>query len=836
MRFIKIISTLLMIFILLISLVFFARKQIALYSINHYFLASKVRITCIDFHLTPSLDVFVNKACINTPKADIEFVSVQLQLSSTLQLNAINVEEITIEGKAKLQKHTTLSKKGFDNKSFRGYLSKIAQLTLPLPITVKAFTYLPFYQLDNSQKTLFYGQLVANHNNINFSLKNIKQENILSAEFASKGENFTAMLSTDLAQLTPLLAIHQLALPAKLDKKTIIEGKLNTQLQWHNKVFTANSQLNDFSINSTTDIDQLGPFNIKGILSWQTTINADTALFILDEKGLVNINFSDKKLLEFITTKNISEHIVSLVKDNPTTGLIIKPQGRLQIDFTKQKIFISTLELTSKNTEKPWQLLLSDSTLSYETDQTFTPILNEVNYALNAELVSNKLNTLTKKPVKIISSGTLKQQDLGWEIAIFPDTRLELSALKLSQPSLSSIKNNNNILNIKKLITHWQGNIDFDHNGLAELSLQLSSQASMLQISGIALIEEFKMQAKVYGNLHDIAITASTFADNQPVANIKLSGEIAKPHLIIAAYDIALTELLALKVNLPIDISLIDGRVSYQLRAQLTDRVNWLNNTATLNVSMHDVTGEIDSTWIQELNWAQEFILSDGYIKTTSVDKKPKNNLTIAKIETAPQLSEFGAQTSLSFKDEVLSLKATEIDAKLLGGNVNIAKAQWPFTESRSVNIQLTSIDLEKLLALDPKEGIIITGKISGDLPVALNGKQFTISGGELHNISDGIIKVANNPRVEQLKESDPQLKLAFDAMQNIHYHQLSSDVSMANNGYMLFDTIIKGRNPDLDNDVNVNLNLSYDLLGLLKSLNFTKHLEQTLSDKLQKN
>lgn len=279
-----------MIFILLISLVFFARKQIALYSINHYFLASKVRITCIDFHLTPSLDVFVNKACINTPKADIEFVSVQLQLSSTLQLNAINVEEITIEGKAKLQKHTTLSKKGFDNKSFRGYLSKIAQLTLPLPITVKAFTYLPFYQLDNSQKTLFYGQLVANHNNINFSLKNIKQENILSAEFASKGENFTAMLSTDLAQLTPLLAIHQLALPAKLDKKTIIEGKLNTQLQWHNKVFTANSQLNDFSINSTTDIDQLGPFNIKGILSWQTTINADTALFILDEKGLVNIN------------------------------------------------------------------------------------------------------------------------------------------------------------------------------------------------------------------------------------------------------------------------------------------------------------------------------------------------------------------------------------------------------------------------------------------------------------------------------------------------------------------------------------------------------------------
>lgn len=135
-----------------------------------------------------------------------------------------------------------------------------------------------------------------------------------------------------------------------------------------------------------------------------------------------------------------------------------------------------------------------------------------------------------------------------------------------------------------------------------------------------------------------------------------------------------------------------------------------------------------------------------------------------------------------------------------------------------------------------PKQGIIVTGKISGILPISTNGKRFTISGGELHNISDGIIKVANNATVEQLKESDPQLKLAFDAMQNIHYHHLSSDVSMAKDGYMLFDTKIKGINPDLDNEVNLNVNLSYDLLGLLESLNITKDLEQNLIDKVQKN
>jgi hypothetical protein len=50
----------------------------------------------------------------------------------------------------------------------------------------------------------------------------------------------------------------------------------------------------------------------------------------------------------------------------------------------------------------------------------------------------------------------------------------------------------------------------------------------------------------------------------------------------------------------------------------------------------------------------------------------------------------------------------------------------------------------------------------------------------------------------------------------------------------MLLDTAIKGRNPDLDNDVNLNLNLSYDLLGLLESLNITEHFENKVIKGLQ--
>lgn len=126
-----------------------------------------------------------------------------------------------------------------------------------------------------------------------------------------------------------------------------------------------------------------------------------------------------------------------------------------------------------------------------------------------------------------------------------------------------------------------------------------------------------------------------------------------------------------------------------------------------------------------------------------------------------------------------------------------------------------------------------MTGNISGQLPIFYDGKYFIIKQGELHNVTDGVIQVYNNPAVEELKASQAELDLAFTALENLHYHHLSSEVSMGDDGYMILDTTINGRNPDLDNDVNLNLNLDYDWLGLLESLTITDKFENQVVEKL---
>jgi hypothetical protein len=56
----------------------------------------------------------------------------------------------------------------------------------------------------------------------------------------------------------------------------------------------------------------------------------------------------------------------------------------------------------------------------------------------------------------------------------------------------------------------------------------------------------------------------------------------------------------------------------------------------------------------------------------------------------------------------------------------------------------------------------------------------------------------------------------------------------MYDDGRMLLDTVIKGRNPDLDNEVNLNLNINYDLLGLIKSLRIADNMESEIIQKSQ--
>jgi hypothetical protein len=310
------------------------------------------------------------------------------------------------------------------------------------------------------------------------------------------------------------------------------------------------------------------------------------------------------------------------------------------------------------------------------------------------------------------------------------------------------------------------------------------------------------------------------------------------PTLTIKGNDILLTDLLALNIQLPVKINLIDGRLNYQVDGQILDKHNIMANTFNASITLNEVSGDIEDIWLQDLNWQQDVIIQNNYIK--SIDKQPVlqgevlPNLTLTKLESATPITNLASHIVLDTPITAFALMANNISGNLLGGTFKLNQVQWPLSQIKPIKLNLTEIDLEKLLALDKKQGIVVTGSISGHLPIYYNGKRPLVKEGHLYNVSSGVIQVFNNPAVEALQSENTQLKLAFDALQNLHYHHISSQASMADDGYMLLLTTIKGQNPDLQNEVNFNLNLSYDLLGLFESLTITEQFENQVINGLQ--
>ncbi|MBL4900641.1 MAG: YdbH domain-containing protein, partial [Colwellia sp.] len=532
----------------------------------------------------------------------------------------------------------------------------------------------------------------------------------------------------------------------------------------------------------------------------------------------------------------------------------------------------SNLKVSHLKERPPITLTLNDTFLSYavkpaetkpfdvvadntkqDGKQAIKLSLQQSNFTLAAQLDVSALQPLSKQPAIITATGVIKQNQDDWQIKLGLNTQITLSAL-----SLAATTGDKADISAANLATKVQGAISIakdistarDNNpqqkstqskakpaGKISLALQLSSELSRLQLAKVIHIKRLQLTADISGNSENISVNGQVVADNVAVAKINISGALAQPKLEVLANEVLITDLLALNVNLPVDVKLIDGKLSYHLIGPLQDlaelmdepMTSSINNTMKLSISLQDITGEIGGTWLQDLNWQQTLRLEKGHITSMSQGKSPVNNLRIAMIESAVPIENFSAQIQLNFQQQRLALMANNMRGEILGGSFNIAKAQWPFQAERSVNVQLNSIDLEKLLDLDQQQSIVVTGNISGHLPVYFDGQQCLIKAGELHNVSNGIIQVMNNAAVVELKASSTELKLAFDALQNLHYHQLTSAVSMADDGYMLLATVIKGRNPELDNEVNLNLNLNYDLLGLLQSLNITEQLEKRI-------
>lgn len=876
MRLFKFSLAICLVIIVTLSTVFYSRSYVVTSIVNNYLIQHNSRLTCLDFTITPNFDLVLTHLCIDASYAEIELIDslIELRFEATKidinnlsqAISAISIDTVTVRAKSDIkfpQNPTSNAIKLSELPTFiRTQFDDMALLPTFIDIDVKTFSYLPFSEKKEIKKPSYQGHVSVNAQQLNFSLANDNKEDIFSFTLVKGNQELRANIATDLAELRSLLTNHKTALPVSLstfllDETWYVTGNVNSQLTWQNKTLKMKNKVTDFSFKTSKHLALVESVRLSTAFSWQTHLTGENLYFDFTQKSQQGSNeegkqsnnmqlaFNSAKLLESLTAQGIDQQIINLIVDNAIDTLTIQPIGSLNVDFSNEIIISDGVNIISSNLNEPMKLVLNDLVFNYRDDETISVNLQKARFSLVGQANITQLAPYSSYPVKVNVVGEIEQHSELWQLKLSQGTVIELSELSLPVIKTIGIKKNKiNPANIKSLISRWQGYVSIAKNDKQQdkktnegvtFALDINSQISQLNYLDIVQVNAFELNTEIRGSVTNIAINAKVIADNVPIAIAKFKGDLRHPSVIVSAQDVLLTDLLALKIKLPIELKLIDGTIDYRLTAQLKNSDDIMANPMLLVLSVKDVTGGVDGTWLQGLNWQQHFTLQNGQVKSIADNTALSNNLTIAKVETATPIHNLSTTTIIDFSQGAIKLLAHNIRGNLLGGRFDIEKAQWPFNNALPINVKLTKIDLEKLLELDKKQGIVVTGNVSGELPIFYDGKHFLIKEGGLQNVGSGIIQVYNNPAVEELKSSSTELKLAFDALENLHYHHLSSEVSMADDGYMLLVTVIKGRNPDLDNEVNLNLNLSYDLLGLLESLNITEHFESKVLKSLQK-
>jgi hypothetical protein len=152
------------------------------------------------------------------------------------------------------------------------------------------------------------------------------------------------------------------------------------------------------------------------------------------------------------------------------------------------------------------------------------------------------------------------------------------------------------------------------------------------------------------------------------------------------------------------------------------------------------------------------------------------------------------------------------------GGKLSVDGVNIPLSSPRTVkaDLQIKDVSMQQLLSALTGNRVSATGTFSGHVPIALlPGGAFVIDAGQLRADAPGTITMTP----ETIPGDQPQVALLRDVLKNLHYSDISANVSNGKDGKIAANIVIQGNNPDLYNGrpVKLNLNLTGDVLHLIQ-------------------
>ena len=176
----------------------------------------------------------------------------------------------------------------------------------------------------------------------------------------------------------------------------------------------------------------------------------------------------------------------------------------------------------------------------------------------------------------------------------------------------------------------------------------------------------------------------------------------------------------------------------------------------------------------------------------------------------------------------------TDVSMHTLGGRVSSPRIHVdPARPPSRFTLKVDGISLDRLLQLEQQQGLTGTGVLDGSVPVTLNGETITIRDGRVAvRPPGGVIRFAPQEETRlMLVAAKSEMELVLRALENFRYDVLRAVVNYQEDGTLLLETRLEGKNPNMKESppVHFNLNVEENIPALLQSVQVVKHIEQQL-------
>jgi Dicarboxylate transport len=194
-----------------------------------------------------------------------------------------------------------------------------------------------------------------------------------------------------------------------------------------------------------------------------------------------------------------------------------------------------------------------------------------------------------------------------------------------------------------------------------------------------------------------------------------------------------------------------------------------------------------------------------------------------------------GQEIAIGLLDVGLSLTGGLIDFQLHpDGALEVGELRWRFAggtvraepfrvhsgvSAFDVTLRAERLSLDQLFALTELEGLSGEGRISGELPVRIQGSDAIVRAGELTSEGPGTLRYRPASTPAALQAGGENMGLLLQALENFRYEELRITLDGRTDAEMDVGLHIKGANPDLydGHPIEFNLNLEGELGNILK-------------------